>query len=420
MNQKKFISGSLVVCILLLLIITSCSSEKKNGKNMNENELKEGSYAYDLAFLQKHTDPVVLKDETGNSAVIVVPRWQGRVMTSTARGLEGTSFGWINYELIESGQVQEHINAYGGEDRLWLGPEGGQFSLYFKEGASFEFENWFVPAAIDTEAFDIVTQDQSVVRFKKEMKLRNYSGFEFHMLIERSISLLTRQEISGILDIDIPVQLDLVAYSGINELYNKGEAEWTQETGMPSIWMLDMFSPSPGVTIAIPYREGPEAELGRIVTDDYFGKVPADRLIVEDGIIYLKADGKHRSKIGVSPLRALPLAASYDEVTQSLTIVSFSLPEGITDYVNSQWEIQDDPFSGDAVNSYNDGPLQDGTQMGPFYELESSSPAANLSSGESLKHIHSVIHLQGEEEYLSLITDKVLGISIKKIKSIFK
>ncbi len=421
MNRKYYnMYGSLLVSSLLLLASASCSTEKKKGKIMNENEYMEGSYAYDLAFLQKHTDPIVLEDESGNSALIVVPQWQGRVMTSTARGAEGTSFGWINYELIGSGRVEEHMNAFGGEDRLWLGPEGGQFSLYFKGGASFDFENWFVPSAIDTEVFDIVAQEQSLVRFRKEMKLPNYSGFEFHMLIERSISLLSSEEISDLLDVAIPQQLNYVAYTGTNVIYNKGEIGWTRETGMPSIWILDMFSPSPGVTIVIPYREGPQEELGRTVTDDYFGKVPPDRLIIEEGIIYLKADGKYRSKIGISPLRALPLAASYDELTKTLTIASFSLHEGVTDYVNSRWEIQEEPFSGDAVNSYNDGPLEDGSQMGPFYELESSSPAANLAPGESLEHIHSVIHFQGEEEYLSLITEQVLGISINKIKSIFK
>ena len=56
--------------------------------------------------------------------------------------------------------------------------------------------------------------------------------------------------------------------------------------------------------------------------------------------------------------------------------MNYSLPAGEREYVNSLWEIQDEPFRGDVVNSYNDGKLEDGTQLGPFYELESSSPAA--------------------------------------------
>ena len=43
-------------------------------------------------------------------------------------------------------------------------------------------------------------------------------------------------------------------------------------------------------------------------------------------------------------------------------------------YVNGQWGPQEDPFAGDVINSYNDGPVEDGSIMGPFYEIETSSP----------------------------------------------
>ena len=70
-------------------------------------------------------------------------------MTSTADGDEGTSFGWVNRDLLASQKKNEHINAYGGEDRVWLGPEGGQFGLFFKPGAKFEYADWQTPADID-------------------------------------------------------------------------------------------------------------------------------------------------------------------------------------------------------------------------------------------------------------------------------
>ena len=58
-----------------------------------------------------------------------------------------------------------------------------------------------------------------------------------------------------------------------------------------------------------------------------------------------------------------------------LTLVQYDQPEGATDYVNSMWEIQKEPFAGDVVNSYNDGPPAPGAKpLGPFYELETSSP----------------------------------------------
>jgi len=95
------------------------------------------------------------------------------------------------------------------------------------------------------------------------------------------------------------------------------------------------------------------------------------------------------------------------------------MPEGKAEYVNSSWEIQQNPFSGDALNSYNDGPLEDGTQMGPFYELETSSPAAALKPGESLSHTQFTIHLTGDLKELDRVSRKVLGVSLEEIKGAF-
>jgi hypothetical protein len=104
-----------------------------------------------------------------------------------------------------------------------------------------------------------------------------------------------------------------------------------------------------------------------------------------------------------------------------LTIVTYTKPEKATDYVNSMWEIQKDPFAGDVVNSYNDGPPEPGARsLGPFYELESSSPAAVLSPGEILIHEHRTFHFQGTEADLDKLSRKCMGVSLDKIKSALK
>ena len=71
-------------------------------------------------------------------------------MTPTAGGDEGRSYGWINYSFIEAGKKDSQFNVYGGEERFWLGPEGGPYSIYFKEGDEQVYENWVVPPVIDT------------------------------------------------------------------------------------------------------------------------------------------------------------------------------------------------------------------------------------------------------------------------------
>ena len=36
---------------------------------------------------------------------MVIPAWQGRVMTTSASGDEGDSYGWINYRFINEGKL---------------------------------------------------------------------------------------------------------------------------------------------------------------------------------------------------------------------------------------------------------------------------------------------------------------------------
>src|SRR5688500_1395122 len=109
----------------------------------------------DLAFLRQHTEVIVLSDASGAAQVVVAPEYQGRVMTSTTGGADAPSFGWIGRAAISARQRQPHINVFGGEDRFWLGPEGGQFSLYFKRGDPFDLDHWQVPDAIDWGKWDV-------------------------------------------------------------------------------------------------------------------------------------------------------------------------------------------------------------------------------------------------------------------------
>ena len=378
-------------------------------------ECIKGTFGYDLQFLKKyHKDLILLGDESDAAAqIIILPAYQGRVMTSTAEGDGGMSFGWINYELVDSNREEEHFHAFGGEERFWLGPEGGQFSIYFKKGDPFDFDHWYVPKAIDTEPFILVSASKTEVNFQREISLKNYAGFDFNLTVTRNIRLLSKTEIPLLLGVPLPENLQIVGFESNNSITNTGNTPWTKETGLLSIWILSMFNAGDKTTIAVPYKQGNEADLGRIVTDDYFGKVPVDRLKIKNGFIFLNADANYRSKIGISPKRALPILASFDGVNEVLTIAQFSLPEYPADYVNSLWEMQENPFDGDVVNAYNDG-LIDGKQMGKFYELESSSPAATLNVGESVLHLHRTIHLKGNIKELDEITQTLLGIHLSE------
>ena len=377
-------------------------------------------FADDTTFLQEHTEIVVLRDKSGQGKVALAPAWQGRVMTSTADGDGGSSFGWINRDLISSGKLQPHMNVFGGEDRIWLGPEGGQFSIFFASGSAFEFSNWFTPASLDTMPYKVVSRSADSARFAARFMLTNYSGTRFDVKVDRVVRVLEPVQAWKELGLE-PVQgVELVAFEGDNKIINAGRKAWKKDTGVLSIWILGQFNPSAGTTIVVPIKSGLESELGVKATSDYFGSVPPDRLVVKDEVIYLKADGKFRSKIGINPRRSKKTLGSYDADGHVLTIVQFSQPDGITDFVNSLWKLQDNPYGGDVANSYNDGPPAPGAKpLGPFYELESSSPAAKLAPGASMSHVHRTIHLTGPEEALDKVARSVLGVSIGDIKGAF-
>jgi hypothetical protein len=372
----------------------------------------------DVAFLKKYVDVIVLSDKSSSTQVAVIPAYQCRVMTSTAGGSNGLSYGWVNRDLISSGKTQPHINVYGGEDRFWIGPEGGQFSVFFKKGDAFDLDHWFTPAPIDTEPFELVSKGPDHVVCRKTIQLTNYSGTTFNLEVDREIRLLDSKSAQKHLGVTLKPDVKVVAYESVNSIKNTGAKAWTKQGGLLSIWILGMFNASSATTIAIPFVKGDEAKLGPVVNDTYFGKVPADRLVVKDGMIYFAADANYRSKIGIPPLRTKPVLGSYDAVNKVLTLVQFTFPKGAVDYVNSMWELQKKPFGGDVVNSYNDGPPKPGAaQLGRFYELETSSPALTLKPNASGTHISRTIHLEGPESELDAIARSALGVGLDEIKN---
>ncbi len=377
---------------------------------------RPGTFGDDVAFLRAHTSVVVLTGADGRAQVAVAPAYQGRVMTSTAGGPGGTSHGYLHRPGILAGAPQPHMTVLGGEDRFWLGPEGGQYALYFPPGAAFDADHWQVPQPIDWDAWPIAAQSDREVSFTRDMTLTNYSGTTFALRVDRAVRLLDAGALGREFGVTAGPGTGVVAYETDNRITNTGPATWTKDGGLVSIWILGQYRPGPHTVVVIPFVTGPEAELGPIVNDRYFGAIGSERLRVGEGVLFFRADGQKRGKIGLPRPRARDLAGSYDPDAHVLTLVKFTRPSGDAEYVNSMWEHQEHPFSGDVVNSYNDGPLTPGAApMGPFYEIESSSPAAALAPKASLEHVHRTIHLQGPDQELDAVARAVLGVSLAEI-----
>ena len=403
---------SFKILIAGTFILSACNNEQDTKQaNKSDMNYQQGTFGYDLNFLQKHDSIVVLT--SAETQVIVSPKYQAKVFTSTANGNLGQSFGWINYKAFTAPQ-DAHMNAYGGENRFWLGPEGGRYSLFFGKGKEMVFNNWKTPASFDTEAWAVSEKNNQSVTMQKEMQLTNYAGTVLQLSAKRNVTILNKQAVMDKIGLQPDTAVRVVGYQTDNTITNSGKTAWNETTGMPCIWMLDMFNPSAATVVVIPYKTDVNNVTAKIATTDYFGEIPADRIKYKNGILLFKADGKSRGKLGIAPDRAKPVAGSYDAQNGVLTITLFDV-DANGKYLNQEWNTTKPPFSGDAVNAYNDGPLEDGSQMGPFYEIESVSPAAFLAPGGALSHQHAVFHFTGNKEGLDKIARKVLNVSLKQI-----
>ena len=406
--------------IVLALIAASDISSAEENKLPNT----PSNFGEDVAFLKKHTEVVLLRQ--GDAAVAVAPAFQGRVMTSSANGDSGTSYGWLNYKLIQqgvlkgeaaAGKLESKIHVFGGEERFWLGPEGGQFGIFFASGAKFDFDHWKTPPPIDTEPFQVVSSDKTRALFSASFSVANQSGATFDLAVERTVRVLGAKELSKSLGVKVPADLPFVAYETSNRLTNRGKKKWDSSSGLLSVWILGMYKPSPSTVMAIPFREKAS---GPTVNDAYFGKIAADRLEIGKGVVFFKGDGASRGKIGIPPIRATGFAGSYSPDLRCLTIVRCDPTPAKGKYVNSMWEQQKDPYAGDLINAYNDGsPAPGQPPLGPFYELETSSPGAELAPGESVTHRQITVHFTGEPKHLDPLASQTLGVSLKEILGAF-
>ncbi len=380
--------------------------------------MPDNTYGQDLAILRQHTDVIELTAGE-NARIVVAPEFQGRVMTSTLAGDDGASYGWLNVPFIESGVRDDPVfNNFGGEDRYWIGPEAGQYALWYQNGEPFDLDHWKTPAGFTTGPWDVAAQDDTSVILTKTFEVSNYSGTSFRCAAKRTVRTLTAEQVTANLSVALPDGVKVVAYESENDLTNADTKAWTREGGLVGIWILGMMKALPNGKAIIPFVTGDEADLGPKAQTDYFGALPAECCTVADDHLWYKVDGKYRGKIGVSPQRSREVFGSYDPDANTLTIIQFKLPEGAASlpYVNSQWQIQDTPFAGDAINSYNDsGAVTDEGVTPTFFELESSSPAAELAPNETISHVHRTAHFHGSHEVLRQLALDVLGVDLDQV-----
>src|SRR5690606_24545650 len=167
----------------------------------------------------------------------------------------------------------------------------------------------------------------------KSMELLNYAGTQFNIRIDRDVMILENENISRDLDIELNNNVKAVGFATVNTLINNGSEAWNKTTGAPCMWNLDMFAPAPNTVSVIPFEETIN---GYVATTDYFGEIDQKRIAYKNGILFFKADGKSRGKLGLSQKRARSLAGRYVPDNNILTLTKFDIDKDAI-YLNQEW-----------------------------------------------------------------------------------
>ncbi len=376
--------------LAILLISQSC-----------QREFEEGSFGADLEVLKQLNDLQVLS--SGKAMIAVSAKLQGRVFTSTAKGLQGKSYGWFKRKAILDNAYQNQYGGLGGEDRMWFGPQFGRYSVFHEPGQELDR----IPPALNAVDFKVIHQTDQEVKSIGQMQIRNLQNYTFHLEAERKISILAEQEIETRLEINIPEGVSYVGFETNTRLKNIGQEAWSKQQGLLSIWILGTFLPTDHTVAMIPTRGSIDS------VTNYFTPLDDSRVQIKNGIVYYNADANYLNKIGILPEHTVPIFGSYSPEINLLTIVQFTFEDAPL-YVNSQDIDQINPHGGDVINIFNDGVTPMAGPFGPFYELESSSAAKELQIGEILAHTSTTYHFEGSEAQLDDIAQSIFGVSLTR------
>ncbi|MHC4375398.1 MAG: DUF6786 family protein [Planctomycetota bacterium] len=370
----------------------------------------DADYAADLALIGERAG--VHELHLGPLRLAVVPAWQLRVATG-AFAPDGRSLGWLNRPKLRSGEVDARANLWGGLERLWLGPEGGPGTVYFAPGDDYRLDRWTIPALVDRVPFQVASAGDASIAAVAEGPVLNRAGERFEARLERRVELL---EPGRALGAPLPPAVQGLGFVSDNALFNVGASPWSRSNGGLCLWLAGML---PHAEHAVAYAPAPAVATPHAV-GDYFHALDATRLRPLGAGMAFRVDGAHRSKIGIPAANTTGWMGAWDPERGRLTLVQAEV-DASAEYLEARWSADRGPFGGEALHLYNDGPPEPGAApFGPFFELESSSPAAVLGPGERRSHRSTTILLEGPSAMLDDIARARLGVSLSDLERAFR
>jgi hypothetical protein len=368
-----------------------------------------------LALLARSgQEAVVLTGRDPNRVVVVAPGLVGRVLCTGFDGVNGSTTSWIDEEQFRKGFTRPLPGAswanFGGEERIWFGPEGGPFGNFFPPGVEQKHANYLVQEAMNSLAYRVIDRAEvrAAVTFTAPVHLVNYQGTAIDLEVTRRVEVLDSCPFA----LDFGDKLETVGFQSQTWVKNTGARPLTRQTSAVCVWTLGIHPSNEHTVVVLPFHASPREQLGEPLLTQYFktgtvdfshvlpGRGPDDYWAVKERYALIKASGRVQTKLEMGPRRTLGRMASVDVADGTLTAVEFqTYPE--LDYPAPFWlPFAGDPFQGSALSVFVLGSWHD---VEPFHELECFSPALFLQPGQEYCHTSRTWHLRGDRAALAAV-----------------
>ena len=416
------------------------AEERMEGKHMLVSGADTGIGKNNLTSMQKilkvleetGSEPVVLKGEDKKKTVVVTPKLVGRVMCMSFDSEDGQATGFVNEKQLRKGcstsgfaarsGPEDGWNDFGGAERIWFAPEGGEYGFFFDPGVEHNMYNYRMSYPLHAVPYKVVDQpsDEKSVTFSALIQLVNYRGSKISLEVTRKITVLESCPFA----VGLGGSLDVVGFRSQTWAKNVGLTALNKHTTPLSLWTAGIFNSGKQVIVLLPCRKGPVSELGEPVIKEYFRYVSNlpmdDRTLashwwVSDGCVLIKANGKVQLKLEMQKRRSLGRLASIDLEDYTMTIVDFKLyPE--LDYAASYFLPYDgDLLDGGAMSSFmNVGDRK--SRETAIYELEFCSPILELQRNETFCHVSDTYQLRGDKASMASICDRFFNVDLKTLE----
>jgi hypothetical protein len=359
-------------------------------------------------------DAYVLTGRNPKCKALVCPDLAGRVMGTTTGGENGIFGGFIDEQAFLEG-MKDFWDNWGGEERYWIGPEGGQFGLMFKDRCEC-FAHYNVHEGFNRTPYKVVevSPKGTSITMRCRMRLKNKIGTRFHVEVTRRITFLDDCPFTN----GCGEAVSFVGFQSESSLRNIGERPFTRESGALTQWHIGQFPVGEHIIGIVPFRTADRTSPP--VREDYFkdfclgGAMPANRYSLLNNCALFKADGRVRTKIGQNCSRATGRLGSYNLESNELIMLDYDFYPQF-DYAASYWYEQPQPYDGDVISFSAEGPDQPDGPIGRCYELEALSPALFLAPGESFTWRTRTLHLTGRAATSASICQRFLGPNIGQL-----